>query len=217
MSYARASRPKVCTAPGEHRQRTGFTALRPNRPRVNGRGSVWALTSGHGLDLAGMTVAVHATWGTASPRGPANGRVGYGSVHGMWRSLVSAPALGAGGRRFESGHPDRSEHMSIFARLSMGAKRGGPCVAVPGMAGRKRRGYGEDSIYFDHASECRDAQHHRSCAGRLGGSVSLGFGSDGRRLRRKVSGRTKTDVKDKLAVLHDELRDGVRSSPTYTV
>ena len=26
--------------------------------------------------------------------------------HGLWRSLVSAPALGAGGRRFESGQPD---------------------------------------------------------------------------------------------------------------
>src|ERR1017187_990629 len=25
----------------------------------------------------------------------------------MWRSLVSAPALGAGGPRFESGHPDQ--------------------------------------------------------------------------------------------------------------
>ena len=29
-----------------------------------------------------------------------------GAASGMWRSLVSAPALGAGGRRFESGHPD---------------------------------------------------------------------------------------------------------------
>jgi hypothetical protein len=37
------------------------------------------------------------------------GRVGYGRLSGMWRSLVSAPALGAGGRRFESGHPDCSE------------------------------------------------------------------------------------------------------------
>src|SRR5215471_5974510 len=27
--------------------------------------------------------------------------------NGAWRSLVSAPALGAGGRRFESGRPDR--------------------------------------------------------------------------------------------------------------
>ena len=30
----------------------------------------------------------------------------YTSVDGTWRSLVSAPALGAGGRRFESGRPD---------------------------------------------------------------------------------------------------------------
>ncbi len=30
-----------------------------------------------------------------------------GAVHGMWRSLVSAPALGAGGRGFESRHPDQ--------------------------------------------------------------------------------------------------------------
>ena len=81
----------------------------------------------------------------------------------------------------------------------------------------KRRGYGEDSIYFDHASECRDAQHHRGCRGRWRGSVSLGFGPDGKRVRRKVSGRTKTEVKDKLQDLHDELREGIRSSPKYTV
>src|SRR6202034_4115750 len=30
------------------------------------------------------------------------GQVGYGRLSGMWRSLVSAPALGAGGREFES-------------------------------------------------------------------------------------------------------------------
>ena len=29
-----------------------------------------------------------------------------GGTHGTWRSLVSAPALGAGGRRFKSGRPD---------------------------------------------------------------------------------------------------------------
>jgi len=85
------------------------------------------------------------------------------------------------------------------------------------MPGRKRRGYGEDSIYFDHAGECRDGEHHRSCPGRWRGSVSLGFGPDGKRVRRVVNGRTKTEVKDKLQDLHDELRDGIRSSPTYTV
>ncbi len=85
------------------------------------------------------------------------------------------------------------------------------------MPDRKRRGYGEDSIYFDHTSECRDAEHHRGCRGRWRGSVSLGFGPDGKRVRPKVSGRTKTEVKDKLQALHDELREGIRSSPTYTV
>jgi len=45
----------------------------------------------------------------------------------------------------------------------------------------------------------------------------MGFGADGKRIRRKVSGRTKTEVKDKLQLLHDELRKGVRSSPKYTV
>jgi integrase len=32
-----------------------------------------------------------------------------------------------------------------------------------------------------------------------------------------VSGRTKTEIKDKLQLLHDELREGIRSSPRYTV
>ena len=85
------------------------------------------------------------------------------------------------------------------------------------MADRKRRGWGEDSIYFDHASECRDPHHHRGCLGRWRGSVSLGFGPDGRRVRRKVGGRTKTEVKDKLQLVHDELREGIRSSSRYTV
>jgi hypothetical protein len=36
-----------------------------------------------------------------------HGQVSYGRSYGMWRSLVSAPALGAGGREFESRHPDQ--------------------------------------------------------------------------------------------------------------
>ena len=36
-------------------------------------------------------------------------------------------------------------------------------------------------------------------------------------MRRKVSGRTKTQVKDKLKALHDELREGLHTSATYTV
>ena len=85
------------------------------------------------------------------------------------------------------------------------------------MVGTKRRGYGEDSIYFDHTSGCRDPQHHCGCQGRWRGSVSREFDPDGKRIRRKVSGRTKTEVKDKLQLVHDELREGIRSSPRYTV
>jgi hypothetical protein len=38
------------------------------------------------------------------------------------------------------------------------------------------------------------------------GSVSLGFGPDGKRLRRKVSGKTKQEVRNKLKALHAEER-----------
>ena len=49
------------------------------------------------------------------------------------------------------------------------------------------------------------------------GAVSLGYGPDGKRMRRKVSGKTKQEVRTKLQALHQELNVGVRSSSTYTV
>jgi len=49
------------------------------------------------------------------------------------------------------------------------------------------------------------------------GSVSLGYGPDGKRIRRKVSGKTKQEVRAKLQALHQEMNTGVRSSSTYTV
>ena len=48
-------------------------------------------------------------------------------------------------------------------------------------------------------------------------AVSVGFGQDGKRLRRKVSGKTKQEVRDKLRALHAELNVGVQSSAGYTV
>jgi len=47
--------------------------------------------------------------------------------------------------------------------------------------------------------------------------VSLGYGPDGKRIRRNVLGRTKQEVRDKLKALHGELNAGVKSSSTYTV
>jgi len=85
------------------------------------------------------------------------------------------------------------------------------------MAGASRRGYGEDGIYFDHRDDCRDSVLHKTCSGRWRGVVSLGFDADGKRIRKKVSGKTKTEVKDKLKALHSELDAGVRSSAGYTV
>ena len=85
------------------------------------------------------------------------------------------------------------------------------------MAGASRRGYGEDGIYFDHRADCRDSAHHKTCVGRWRGVVSLGFDADGKRIRKKVSGQTRTEVKDKLKSLHSELDAGVRSTAAYTV
>ena len=48
----------------------------------------------------------------------------------------------------------------------------------------KRRGQGEDSIYWDAAKN------------RYIGAVSLGFTPAGTRIRKKVTGRTKTEVRD---------------------
>ena len=54
----------------------------------------------------------------------------------------------------------------------MGANVGAKLQAF-GMAEAKRRGYGEDGIYFDHRGDCRDSAHHKTCTGRWRGVVSL--------------------------------------------
>ena len=47
--------------------------------------------------------------------------------------------------------------------------------------------------------------------------MSLGYGPDGKRARKKVSGKTKTEVKDKLKDLHTDLDVGVRPVRGYTL
>ena len=69
----------------------------------------------------------------------------------------------------------------------------------------RRRGQGEDSIYWD------------SSKNRYVGAVSLGFSPAGTRVRRKVAGRTKAEVRDKLRDLHQEVGSGLRPRRTYTV
>ena len=74
------------------------------------------------------------------------------------------------------------------------------------MVAARRRGFGEDSVYFDAANN------------RWKGAVSLGYSADGsRRVRRTVTGRTKTEVRDKLKALHRDLDGGIHPSATYTM
>ena len=47
--------------------------------------------------------------------------------------------------------------------------------------------------------------------------VSLGFDADGKRIRKKASGQTRTEAKDKLKALHSELDAGLRTAQGYTV
>jgi integrase len=49
------------------------------------------------------------------------------------------------------------------------------------------------------------------------GVVSLGFGPGGRRLRKAVSARTKTEVRQKVRALREELDAGITSNAAYTV
>ena len=80
-----------------------------------------------------------------------------------------------------------------------------------------RRGWREDGVFFEHNSPCRDSDRHRHCDGRWRGVISLGFDPDGRRIRRKVSGKTKAIVQDRLKALHSDVETGVRAQPNYTV
>src|SRR6201982_3909547 len=80
-----------------------------------------------------------------------------------------------------------------------------------------RRGWREDGIFFEHNSPCRDSDRHRHCDGRWRGVISLGYDNDGGRIPRKVSGKTKAIVQDRLKALHSDVETGVRAQPNYTV
>ena len=75
------------------------------------------------------------------------------------------------------------------------------------MAGR--RGHGEDGVSFDHRGPCTDPERHRHCPGRWVGQAELPRSPDGKRNRRRVVGKTKTAVLDKLKELHKDLDRGI--------
>ena len=73
------------------------------------------------------------------------------------------------------------------------------------MTATARRGHGEGSVYRDAAN------------GTWVGAISLGWRPDGSRIRRKVTGRTKTEVREKLKKLQTEADAGLKTSASYTV
>src|SRR5499427_10007420 len=81
------------------------------------------------------------------------------------------------------------------------------------MATRRRRG--EDGISFEHRGPCRDPRRHRNCPGLWRGEITTSYTGDGRRTRRKVSGKTKAAVIDKLRDLHTQLDKGVTPKAGY--
>ena len=73
------------------------------------------------------------------------------------------------------------------------------------MTATARRGHGEGSVYRDAAN------------GTWVGAISLGRRPDGTRIRRKVTGRTKTEVREKLKRIQAEANAGLKTSASYTV
>jgi hypothetical protein len=69
----------------------------------------------------------------------------------------------------------------------------------------RRRGHGEDAIYWDASRN------------RYIGAVDLGLSPAGARIRKKVSGKTKVEVRDKLRELRKETDAGLRPRRRYTV
>ena len=70
---------------------------------------------------------------------------------------------------------------------------------------KKRRERGDDGISWDKINKC------------YVGTISLGYDSNGKRRRRYVRGKTKTEVKEKLDALHEEINAGIQTPAAYTV
>jgi len=70
---------------------------------------------------------------------------------------------------------------------------------------KRRRERGDDGISWDKTNKC------------YVGTISLGYDGNGRRRRRYVRGKTKTEVKEKLDALHEELSAGIQTPTAYTV
>jgi integrase len=97
--------------------------------------------------------------------------------------------------------------MSASTKASTPRRAGRDQTALNGAddGPKRRRGRGDDGISWDKINRCHV------------GTVSLGYDTAGKRIRRTVRGRTKAEVKDKLDTLHGEIKAGIHTPETYTV
>jgi hypothetical protein len=124
---------------------------------------------------------------------------------GRHTAMLRRCLLSSGSRvRILPGAPGQrlSDHSN--ARRCLGAKRGTRQRVMTHATG-KRRGHGEDLIYWDESRK------------RYIGAVDLAFSPAGTRIRKKVSGKTKVEVRDKLRELHKETEAGLRPRRRHTV
>jgi len=73
------------------------------------------------------------------------------------------------------------------------------------------------SVEHRKGTERTDTKFHWHCQGRWQGSVSLGFDARGKRIRRRVTGPTKTAVMEAMAELREQLGRAPRSSAKATL
>lgn len=104
----------------------------------------------------------------------------------LWRPPECA--FQAAGRGFKSCQAQQVKALLSPRLIQQGSQWSRPRLVTQAMG--RRRGQGEDSIYWD------------SSKNRYVGAASQGFSPAGRRIRRKVTGRTRAEVRDKLRELH---------------
>jgi integrase len=82
----------------------------------------------------------------------------------------------------------------------------------------QHRSRGEGGVHFEHRDDCKDPARHRNCKGRWRGELIVGHRPGGREIKRRVSGRTKTEATENLKELQAAIVAGLKPAAAgYTL
>ena len=83
----------------------------------------------------------------------------------------------------------------------------------------EHRSRGDGGVHFEHQGDCKDPARHRNCKGRWRGEMIVGHKpGGGREIKRRVSGRTKTEATENLKKLQAEIAAGLKpAAASYTL